>query len=176
MGKLGALTTLMIAGAAGLAQAGADNVAFPNGYSDTFVRYHFIDKPSKKRGPTHRVFFINKNALAAIKAGKPLPSGTVIIREDWFVKTDGKKTAVKGAKGRYIKAKKKGVQVMEKRDGWGAAYPPAMRNGNWEYASFKVDGSRRSKANIKRCFSCHARMKGADFVFSMGPLQKAAGK
>lgn len=176
MRKLGALTVLIIAGAVGMAQAGADNVAFPRGYGSKFVQYHSIDKPSKKRGPTHRVFFINRETLVAIKGGKPLPSGTVIVREDWFVKTDGKKTAIKDAKGRFIKTKRKGVEVMEKRDGWGAAYPPAMRNGNWEYASFKVDGSRRGKANLKRCFACHARMKGADFVFSMGPLRDAARK
>lgn len=176
MRKLAGLCALMTAGAIGMAHAGPENVAFPKDYASSFVAYHAVDKPDKKRGPTHRVFFINREALAAVKAGKPLPSGTVIIREDWFVKTDDTKTAVKDAGGRFVRTEKKGVQVMEKRDGWGADYPPAMRNGNWEYASFKADGSRNAKANIERCFSCHARMRDDDFVFSMKELRAAANK
>ena len=63
---------------------------------------------------------------------------------------------------------------MEKRDGWGADYPASKRNGNWEYASFKPDGKRNAKAKIGRCFGCHMRKKGDNFVFSLKALKKAA--
>ena len=162
----------------GTAQAGTENVKFPEGYGEKFVRYHAIDKASKRFGPTHRIFFINKTGLNAVKAGKPLPNGTVIIREDWHVKNDGKKNAIKDADGKYIVTRKKGALVMEKGKGWGADYPASMRNGNWEYAIFKANGERNVKATprIKRCFACHMRKKLDDFVFSMKELKAAAKK
>jgi len=162
----------------GTAQAGTENVKFPKGYDKKFVRYHAIDKPSKRFGPTHRIFFINKIGLNAVKAGKPLPNGTVIIREDWHVKNDGKKNAIKGANGKYLVTKKKGALVMEKGDGWGAEYPASKRNGNWEYAIFKANGERNVKATprLKGCFGCHMRKKADDFVFSMKELKASAKK
>ena len=63
---------------------------------------------------------------------------------------------------------------MEKRNGWGTGYPASMRNGNWEYASFQPNGKRKAKAKIKRCFGCHMRKKGDDFVFSLKALRAAA--
>jgi len=67
---------------------------------------------------------------------------------------------------------------MEKGEGWGAAYPASMRNGNWEYAIFKASGERNLKAapRIKGCFGCHMRKKADDFVFSMKELKAAAKK
>ncbi len=172
--KTAIFTGVVAAFLAGAAFAGTDDVRFPASYATDFVQYHDIDKPNMKRGHTLRKFFINKDALAAVKAGKPLPSGTVIIREDWFVKQDAQKNPAKGANGRFVATSKKGVEVMEKRDGWGASYPASKRNGNWEYASFKPDGSRNAKANIGRCFGCHMKVKGKDFVFSQKELKAAA--
>jgi hypothetical protein len=176
MQKFIGFTALTIMGAVsvGVTQAGTENVLFPTGYADKFVQYHTIDKTSKKRGPTHRIFLINRDALAAVKAGKPLPSGTVLVREDWFVKTDSKKSAIKDAQGRFIKTNKKLAFVMEKRDGWGADYPASKRNGNWEYAAFKIDGTRHGKIKTGGCFGCHMRKKCADFVFSMKELIPAS--
>lgn len=156
------------------ANAGTENVKFPKGYADKFVQYTFVNKPNKKRGNTLRKFYINKAALAAFRSGGKLPSGTVLVREDWFVKEDAKKVPLKGSDGNFIATKKKGVVVSEKRDGWGVDYPASLRNGNWEYAAFKPNGERRAKAPIKRCFGCHLRKKSDDFVFTMKALRTAA--
>jgi hypothetical protein len=172
-------TIIMAAAAsliAGVAVAGTKDVKFPSTYAKDFVLYHNIDKPSKKRGPTFRKFYINKAALASVKSGKALPSGTVIVREDWHVKQDGANNPAKGANGRFVPTKKKGVVVMEKRTGWGASYPASKRNGEWEYAAFKKDGKRNAKAKIGRCFGCHMKAKGKDFVFSQKALKAAAMK
>lgn len=161
---------------AGTASAGTENVAFPSGYDTGYVLYHDVDKPDRKRGPTYRKFYINKSALAAVSAGKPLPSGTVLVREDWFVKQDGDRNAIKGADGRYVPIGKKAVFVMEKRDGWGAEYPAEMRNGNWEYAAFGKDGARNEKMKIGNCFGCHLKVKASDYVFSLKDIKAAATK
>lgn len=158
------------------AMAGTENVKFPEGYADTYVQYSFVNKPNKKRGNTLRKFYINKSALAALGTSGKLPSGTVLVREDWFVKEDAKKVPLKGADGNFIATIKKGVVVSEKRDGWGVDYPASMRNGNWEYAAFRPNGERRAKAPIKRCFGCHLRKKSEDFVFTMKALRAAAKK
>ena len=158
------------------AMAGTENVKFPKGYATDFVQYSFVNKTSKRFGPSYRKFYINKAALAAFKKSGKLPSGTVLVREDWFVKTDADKKAIKGADGNFIKTKKKGVVVSEKRDGWGRDYPASKRNGNWEYAAFRVNGDRNPKANIGRCFGCHLRKKGDDFVFTLKALRAAAKK
>ena len=67
------------------AQAGTENVKFPKNYATDYVQYTFVNKTSKRFGQTFRKFFINKAALAAFKANGKLPSGTVLVREDWFV-------------------------------------------------------------------------------------------
>ena len=156
------------------AQAGTENVKFPKGYAKNYVLYTTVNKPNKKRGDTFRKFFIPRAALAAVKAGKKLPNGTVLVREDWLTKKDAAKKSIVGADGRFVTTKKKGVQVMEKRDGWGADYPASKRNGTWEYASFKPDGKRNAKAKIGNCFGCHMRKKSDGFVFSMKALKAAA--
>jgi hypothetical protein len=161
---------------AGVAVAGTNDVKFPTNYATEYVLYHDVDKPNKKRGNTFRKFYINKAALAAVKAGKSLPSGTVLVREDWHVQQDDAKNPAKGANGRFIPTGKKGVVVMEKRTGWGAGYPASKRNGEWEYAAFKKDGKRNAKAKISRCFGCHMKVKGKDFVFTQKELKAAAMK
>ena len=173
---LATVLTAAVSLIAGTAGADTKNVAFPSGYDTDYVLYYDVDKPNKKRGPTYRKFYVNKSALAAVKAGKPLPSGTVLIREDWFVKQDGDKNAIKGTNGRYVPTDKKAVFVMEKRDGWGADYPAGKRNGNWEYAAFKKDGARNEKMKIGNCFGCHLKVKNTDYVFSLKDLKATAKK
>lgn len=158
------------------AQAGTENVKFPKNYATDYVQYTFVNKTSKRFGPSFRKFYINRAALAAFTASGKLPSGTVIVREDWIVKKDADKKAIKGADGNFIAINKKGVVVSEKRDGWGTEYPASKRNGNWEYAAFKVNGERNPKAKIGRCFGCHLRKKGDDFIFTMKQLRTAAKK
>jgi hypothetical protein len=63
---------------------------------------------------------------------------------------------------------------MEKQAGWGAEYPAELRNGEWEYQSFRADKSVNDKANLKACFECHKPLESRkDFVFS---YDKLAGK
>ena len=56
--------------------------------------------------------FTSREAIDAVKNGRPIPSGTVITMEDYR----------SGKLFRYV--------VMEKRTGWGAQYPPDIRDGD----------------------------------------------
>jgi hypothetical protein len=62
---------------------------------------------------------------------------------------------------------------MEKRTGWGAAYPPEKRNGEWEFQAFNADRSVNSGENLDRCFSCHKSQSGQDFVFTRERMKTA---
>ena len=114
----------VLAGAPAL--AGTENVGYPKDYTSGYTLYTSVDKTHPKRGPSIRDMLINPAGLAAAKAGKPLPSGIVIVMEVHRAKKD--------AAGKYTKAGLNFVFVMEKRTGWSADYPPSLRNGEWEYA------------------------------------------
>src|SRR5262249_56315973 len=45
---------------------------FPEGYKESFTKYHTINIPATKQG---RYYYANKAAVAAAKTGKPLPAG-----------------------------------------------------------------------------------------------------
>lgn len=168
----GALTLLL----AGPAAAGTENVDYPKDYKSGYAFYTSIDKTHPKRGPSKRDMLINPAGLAAIKAGRPLPSGTVIVMEVHKVKKDAAGKGVKDAAGKFVKAGLNFIFVMEKRTDWGAGYPAELRNGEWEYAWFKADGARDNRRDMKSCFGCHKRVAKSDYVFTMKQLKAFAGK
>lgn len=109
-------------------------------------------------------------AVKAVKAGQPLPSGTVITMEVYRAKVDEKGQPSKDASGRFIKADLFGIFVMEKRAGWGTEYPENLRNGEWEYARFTPDGKPHQPADTKPCLECHKPYGGQDFVLTLPEL------
>ena len=78
-----------------------------------------------------------------MKAGKPLPDGTVLTLVQYKAEVDAAGAPVKGANGRFVKGDLIALTVMEKRAGFGTEYPPELRNGDWEYAAFSP--SRRAE-------------------------------
>jgi cytochrome c553 len=51
-------------------------VTFPEGYKESFTKYHTINFPATKQV---RYYYANKAAVTAAKAGKPLPDGSVLF-------------------------------------------------------------------------------------------------
>ncbi|MFZ0854695.1 MAG: cytochrome P460 family protein [Hyphomicrobiaceae bacterium] len=124
------------------ALAGGELVVFPERYKEGM---HYA---TVKRGNITEELFTSSAAIDAVKKGQTIPSGTVITMEDY---RDGKLF-------RYV--------VMEKRNGWGAEYPPEMRNGEWEFQAFNADKSVNRSENLDRCFACHKGQAKHDFVFT----------
>lgn len=149
--------------------AGADKVAFP-AYQD-YMLYGVLDQPDIKEV---RELYVNAEALKGLKAGQPLPSGTVLSAPTFKALLDDKGELVKDANGRLIRGSLNRIVVMEKRTGWGAEYPAELRNGEWEYAIFDPNGKLRANANFNACFQCHKPKADQDFVFSYPQLLKAA--
>jgi len=167
---LGAAASVVAMAAAAL--AGPDRIAFPEGYKTHFVRYATVDRPDRKP-PIVRFFYVNPEALAAAVPGAALPEGTVIVMEDHkaVLGTDGQ--PVGDARGRFLPGDEvTNVFVQEKRAGWGADIPEALRNGDWDYAWFEPSGARKQvdPKKFERCFACHKDAAAADFNFTLSPF------
>lgn len=139
----------IVAASSILAGAEPSKVAFPGNFE------HGVHYETVNRGNIREELYTSRAAVEAAKAGKPMPSGTVITLVDYR----------DGALFRYV--------VMEKRTGWGADYAPEKRNGEWEYQAFKADKSVNLAENLDRCFSCHKSQDKADFVWSLDRMRSA---
>jgi hypothetical protein len=151
-------------------RAGGDKVAFPAGYAKG-VLYTTVDRADTKQ---YRELYAPKAAIDAVKAGKPIPSGTVLTMVNYKAKLGADGNPEKDANGLFIKTDEiAGIAVMEKRTGWGAEYPNDMRNGEWEYQAFTPTKAVNDKANLKGCFTCHKPYDKQDFVFSFDKMKTA---
>jgi hypothetical protein len=153
-------------------RAGGDKIAFPADY-DKGVLYTTVDRPDNKQ---YRELFATPEAVEALKAGKEMPSGTVLTLVQYRAKVDAAGNPEKDANGRFIKGELIGYTVMEKRAGWGTEYADDIRNGEWEYQAFTAARAVNEKANLKNCFVCHKPLDKQDFVFSFDAIKAAGSK
>jgi Cytochrome P460 len=163
------IAALTLTVAAGVVQAGADRVAFPDGYQKSYKLYGVIDRPDLK---IIRYFYVDAASYKASKPGKPMPNGTTLVMADKKAQmgADGQPAVDKVghmvADGDFFR-----VLVQKKGKGWGDDHAANMKNGDWEYASFNGDGSRIEGTKFEACFGCHNnRQKPAeDFTFLFAP-------
>jgi len=152
--------------------AGPEKITFPAGW-EKWERYGIVDRYDTKQ---YRELFAKSEVVKAVREGKPIPDGAQLVMAIYAAQVDEKNNPVKDANGRFMKSKPIGVSVMEKRKGWGVEYPPEMRNGDWEYATFFPDGKPNEKANAgnKSCFMCHKPHEKQDYVMSLASLSGTA--
>jgi len=131
------LSLLAIGGVAALAltspgTAGPDKIQYPANWKD-HVQYLTVDRYDIKQ---HRELYASTQAAVdAMKAGKPLPDGTVLTLVQYKAVVDAAGAPVKDAKGRFTKGDLVAYTVMEKKAGYGTEYPPELRNGEIGRAS-----------------------------------------
>jgi hypothetical protein len=173
-----AASVLAVIGA-GWVLAGTEKVSFPDGFRSQFVRYTTVDKPERKP-PIVRFMYVNPAALAAAKPGQAAPHGTVIVMEDHRAKLDADGTPLQDSAGRFVPTDEiTSIFVQAKDKGWGAEYPEDKRNGEWEYAWFNADGTRRTgpKVNLNNCFACHKEnVEHQDYTFTFAPFVESVKK
>ena len=168
-----AISIACVGGGALAASATVGNpelIRFPEGY-EKGVLYQTLDRHDTKQ---YRELYSTPEAVKAVREGRPIPSGTVLTLVQYAAKKDEKGNVLKDAKGRFVKGDLLAYTVMEKRKGWGAAYPADIRNGEWEYAVFTKDKQRNAKASVQGCFNCHKPHEQQDFVISLASLSGTA--
>lgn len=148
-------------------KAGADLVKFPDGY-EKGVKYGVVSNPANK---LYRELYTTKDAIDAVKAGKPVPSGTWIVMKSFKSKTDATGAPLKGPDGHFVKDELAAYAVMEKRTGWGKEYPDNIRNGEWEYQAYTAAKSVNAGAKLQACFECHKPKDADDYLFSLGMMK-----
>lgn len=150
-------------------------VALPKDFATAFQRYDMVDKVDRK---IVRYLYVSKDSLANVKPGEPFPEGTILVMEDHEVALEAGGAPIKAANGRLQPTGRvRALAVMEKRKGWGETnlFPPEKDNGDWEYASFKPDGS-PNPIKLDACYACHLPQTkdGLDFTFSGAKIREAA--
>jgi len=153
-----------------LAHVSKSNLAFPEGYKDSFVKYHTINFPATRQV---RYYYANKAAAEAAKAGKPLPDGSYLFAEVYAAKLDAAGKPVSGGDGFYVPEKQLFYTAMGTGAGWGDAIPDMLRNGNWNYAVFTLDKKPRPGVNQAECLGCHKPLDGASYTFTLKELAAA---
>jgi plastocyanin len=152
--------------------AGPDKIAFPAGWKD-HVLYSIVDRHDTKQ--YRELYASTQAAVDAMKAGQPLPDGTVLTLAQYKAQVDAAGAPIKDTRGRFVKGDIIALTVMEKRAGWGTEYPAEWRNGEWEYAAFSPAGVLNDKANYKACFECHKPHAKMDYVISLAAVRGATG-
>lgn len=145
-------------------------VTFPEGYKDTFAKYHTINFPATKQV---RYYYANKIAVSAAKAGKPLPDGSVLFVEVHAAKLDADKRPVTGADGFYAADKLLFYTAMARDAGWGRDIPEMLSNADWNYAVFNTDKQHRPGANQAECLACHKPLDNTSYTFTLKQLAEA---
>src|SRR2546427_3005654 len=143
------------------------NVTFPEGYKESFVKYHTISFPATRQV---RYYYANKAAVAAAKAGKPLPDGSVLFAEVYAAKLAADGKPVVGGDGFFVPEKLVAYTAMARDAGWGNDIPEMLRNENWNYAIFTTDRQHRPGVNQAECLGCHKPLDKVSYTFTLKQL------
>jgi cytochrome c553 len=143
---------------------------FPEGYRDTYTRYHTISFPATRQV---RHYYANPAAVAAAKAGQQLPDGSVLLVDVFSAKLDADGKPVTGADGFYVADKLLFYTAMASEAGWGNDIPDLLRNGNWNYSVFTPDKQPRAGLNQTDCLACHKPLDKASYTFTLKQLSEA---
>lgn len=128
-------------------------MTFPANFPAGFTSYERV--PGEGGASAER--YANGVALAAARANRPLPDGSVIV----VVNRDAG-----GAATSYA--------AMASQAGWGATVPALLRNGNWDFAVFDAARVRNARLNQAVCLACHRPQAQNSFVFTLPALRTRA--
>ena len=131
--------------------AEATRVKFPENL-DQLVHYATV-----KRGDVTEHILTTREALEAIKSGRPVPNGTHFVLADY---RDGKIH-------RYF--------VIEKDAGWGSDYDARRRTGDMQFQWFWPDKTINTSENTARCQSCHQSQQNSEYLFTAGRIPNFNG-
>jgi cytochrome c553 len=159
------------ASSAQLPNVAKTHVTFPEGYQQSFTKYHTINFPAAKEV---RYYYANQPAVAAAKAGKSLPDGSVLFAEVYSVKLDASNNPVTGGDGFFEPDKLVRYTAMAREAGWGNDIPELLRNENWNYAVFNKDKQLLTNVNQGLCLACHKPLSNVSYTFTL--KQIAGGK
>jgi len=153
--------------------SGLDGLApsFPVDFEEAFKRYQRIDFEGRKQV---RFYSANTTALAAAKAGGAFPAGAYLLVEIFKAQINAEGKLIRGADGQLVVGERAAFTAMEKQAGWGQVVPDILRNDDWRYAVFSVEGEHRAGLNEGPCLACHKPLTDSDYTFTYETLREFA--
>jgi hypothetical protein len=143
-------------------------IQFPSNYKATFTNYLNLDRT---QNPDQIIrLYANDIALEGVRATGEFPDGSILIGEIYKAKKDQDGKVVESRLGRRIKGDLALLAYMEKQKGWGDEFPEGLKNGDWDFAAFKPDGT-PAKKDLNQCRACHAPLIDTRHTFSYEHLQ-----
>ncbi len=143
-----------------------DRVGFPREYR---AALKLLSISVKDEEPSVMTAYGNDLATSITSSTQlPYPYGTVIAMEFAHGVRDGEKQLMHDSSGSALKADVARIDVMRRERGYGEGYGD-NRAGEWEFASYRPDGSTLvSPENGGACAACH-RKAGVerDFVYRL---------
>jgi hypothetical protein len=147
--------------------ADATKVAFPIDYAKG-VRWLVVDNEAQKQV---REIYAPRRTVESARKGEAMPDGMVITLVRYSAKLNPQGSLGRDESGRLIKNEILGINVMQKGKGWGAEYPDALRNGEWEYRAFRADNTPNEQANLAGGFGCHKAQASQDYIYEYDKLK-----
>jgi cytochrome c553 len=154
------------------AKARASHMAFPSDFPSGYTLYKTLSYPDDAAVQKN---YANAIAVAAARAGTPLPSGSIIFTVNYSAKLDGTMAPVLDAAGEFVPDKVQSYSGMEARAGWGNDVPELLRNADWNYGLFTAD-RRARPLNQAVCLACHKPVAKDSYVFTHALIAKATAK
>lgn len=149
-----------------MASAVAENpahISYPADYKTSFTNYLSLDRT--QNGDQIIRLFANDVAMQGPAGDGKLPYGSKIVAEIYKAKVDDAGNPVVSSLGRRIRDKLVLLAVMERGEGFTEAYPAALKNDNWDFATFAPDGNAVEK-DLNTCRGCHAPLTQTNHLFS----------
>lgn len=163
-----ALTSAFLLATAHGGESEAASIAFPADYA-TYANYLSLDR-TQNHDQIIRLF-ANDTAMAGPDAQGKLPYGSILVAEVYKAKKDADGNVMTSMLDRRIRGDLALIAVMQREQGWGQGYPEDLSNENWEFATFKPDGSVAPK-DLDACRACHAPLEETNHLFSIEHFPK----
>jgi hypothetical protein len=157
------LISVTAAHAATLFGPATDRVGRPD-YANGFIELRRFYGAERQRVGT---VYANGKAASVTNLGElPYPDGSIFVVEWRRALMDGTGTPLRDAAGYVRGGEVTQIDVMRSEAGYGADYRD-VRTGNWEFVSYRPDGSHFvAPAQSSQCAACHvAAGTERDFVF-----------
>jgi hypothetical protein len=138
--------------------SGNEEVELP---SDLGVLYGTVDRADLGQ---YRELYAPAAALAAVKAGKPLPIGAELTMIAYSIERDAAGQPILDAEGRFVKNAIVAYLVMRKRETDAAGSAPA--GDAWQFEFFGANRRIDRRAKPADCAGCHQKRRDTDFVFT----------
>lgn len=160
-------------GAVGSVAAIRSRMMLPADFPAGFTLYETVAEPGR---PQVARRYANGVALRAAREGKTLGDGAAIVVVNHAVALDAGQKPMLDSRGAPVAGKVLSYAGMAVRAGWGEEVPALLRNGDWDYALFGADGTRRDALNQAPCLACHKPLAADSYVFTLQALRAAAAR